>query len=84
MVVWSVAADASEKAGRALASFKEVTHCYERTPPFLGRYTLFTMVHFRSRDRAGLLADMAAAADTEDYLVLNSDRELKKISMQYF
>ncbi len=84
MVVWSVPTEAVNKAGRSLAAFREVTHCYERTPAFLGRYNLFTMVHFRNADQKALLAEMAAAAGVEDFLVLQSKRELKKVSMQYF
>ncbi len=36
----------TEDVGRKLASFREVSHCYERSPGFDG-YNLFAMVHCR-------------------------------------
>ena len=45
MVIWAVPPDRTEEAGGVFASFREITHCYERRPPFEGRYNLFTMIH---------------------------------------
>jgi len=55
MVVWAAPQEKIDAAGRALASFREVTHCYERTPPFAGKYTLFSMVHCREGDQEVIL-----------------------------
>jgi DNA-binding Lrp family transcriptional regulator len=38
MVVWAVPPDRTDEAGRIFVSFPEITHCYERRPPFQGRY----------------------------------------------
>jgi len=84
MVLWAVAPDRCENAGCRLAAFAEVTHCYERTPPFAGKYNLFTMVHFRHEADEALLGRMAAAAGTADFRVLRSIEEFKKSSMEYF
>lgn len=84
MVVWATAPECAESAGKALSSFAAVTHCYERTPPFAGRYNLFTMVHFRNETDEALLRKMAAAADIADFRVLRSVEEFKKNSMEYF
>jgi siroheme decarboxylase len=84
MVVWAVPPASVEAAGKALSSFAEVTHCYERTPPFAGRYNLFTMVHFRNEADELLLREMAAAAGVTDFRVLRSLEEFKKNSMEYF
>jgi len=84
MVVWSVPAADCEAAGKRLASFPEITHCYERTPPFAGRYNLFTMVHFRKQTDDERLQKMAAAAGISDFRVLRSLEEFKKNSMEYF
>jgi siroheme decarboxylase len=84
MVLWAVSPALAEEAGKALSGFAEVTHCYERTPPFAGRYNLFTMVHFRSRADEALLREMAAAAGIADFRVLRSLEEFKKNSMEYF
>jgi siroheme decarboxylase len=84
MVLWAVAPDRCEEAGNRLAAFPEVTHCYERTPPFAGKYNLFTMVHFRQKTDEALLGRMASAAGTGDFRVLRSLEEFKKSSMEYF
>ncbi|MBN2437385.1 MAG: Lrp/AsnC family transcriptional regulator [Deltaproteobacteria bacterium] len=84
MVLWAVPPAHAKAAGKAFSSFEEVTHCYERTPPFAGRYNLFTMVHFRNEADEVLLREMAAAAGISDFRVLRSVEEFKKNSMEYF
>jgi siroheme decarboxylase len=84
MVLWAAPPENAETVGKTLASFAEVTHCYERTPPFAGRYNLFTMVHFRNETDEALLRKMAAAANVEEFRVLRSLEEFKKNSMEYF
>jgi siroheme decarboxylase len=84
MVLWAVPLAQTDAAGKAFSSFEEVTHCYERTPPFAGRYNLFTMVHFRNEADEVLLTEMAAAAGVADFRVLRSLEEFKKNSMEYF
>ena len=83
MVLWAVPADRCGEAGERLAAFREITHCYERTPPFAGRYNLFTMVHLR-RTEEMRLQEMAAAIGSDDFQVLRSLEEFKKTSMGYF
>ena len=84
MVLWAVPPSQAGAAGKALSSFAEVTHCYERTPPFAGRYNLFTMVHFRNEADGVLLDKMASTAGVTDFRILRSLEEFKKNSMEYF
>ena len=84
LVVWAVPADRLEEAGALAARRPEVTHCYERRPPFLGGYTLFTMVHGREHPLADIIKELASDLGIEDYLVLESVEEFKKVSMEYF
>jgi siroheme decarboxylase len=84
MALWAVPSERAEETGKVLSSFAEVTHCYERMPPFAGLYNLFTMVHFRSRADEALLQEMATAAGVADFKVLRSLEEFKKNSMEYF
>lgn len=84
LVIWAVPATGLERAGTLAARRSEVTHCYERTPPFLGVYTLFTMVHGGKRRLADIIGDMASELGVDDYLVLESSEEYKKASMEYF
>ncbi len=84
MVVWAVPPDRTEETGTVFASFKEITHCYERRPPFQGRYNLFTMIHAGKGALEDLIARISSKAGIEDYQVLESLEEFKKSSMEYF
>jgi siroheme decarboxylase len=84
MVVWSVPEQRVESAGEILASFPEVSHCYERTPPFEGKYNIFTMVHHKTAAIPASVHNMAKAANLDDYQILTSETEYKKSSMIYF
>jgi DNA-binding Lrp family transcriptional regulator len=84
MVVWAVPEDQREAAGNILASFPEITHCYERTPPFEGKYAIFTMVHFREGEVDGVMRKLSEASGVRDFKVLTSEEEYKKSSMEYF
>lgn len=83
MVVWAAPQEKIDAAGRALSSFREVTHCYERTPPFAGKYTLFSMVHCREGEEKAILKKLSTAAGIKDYKILTSEEEYKKSSMEY-
>ncbi len=84
MVIWAVPRQRCEAVGNILASFKEITHCYERTPPFEKRYTIFTMIHLQKNDRKELIQKLSTAIDIRDFKVLISEEEFKKSSMEYF
>ena len=85
MVIWVVPPDRTEETGAVFASFREITHCYERRPPFEGRYNLFTMIH-AGEGRAGRASSPKSRARSGicDYQVLESLEEFKKSSMEYF
>lgn len=57
MTVWDVPDDRVQEIGRALGERPEVTHCYRRPRRPGWPYSLFAMVHARSRD------DVVAAVD---------------------
>lgn len=84
MVVWSVPADQVEKAGRMLSAFRSVSHCYERNPAFQGKYNIFTMLHSQDEKISLLINDISAAIGISDYLILESIKEYKKKSPEYF
>ena len=85
MVVWDVEPEAAEEVGSILASFREVTHCYQR-PSLPGwPYRLFTMIHASSRQECRQIAQMMAeAAGVNKYDLLYTEEELKKTTMAYF
>ena len=85
MVVWAVPPDRTEETGAVFASFREITHCYERRPPFQGRYNLFTMIHAgKGGSLEELLGAISSKAGIGDYQVLESLEEFKKSSMEYY
>jgi DNA-binding Lrp family transcriptional regulator len=84
MVVWAVPPERVDEVGLLLASFPEVTHCYERQPPFDGRYNLFTMIHLGPGQGPDFFRQLAQKAAVTAYEVLESVEEFKKTSMEYF
>ena len=84
MVVWAVPEDRCEQVGQVLSSFPEITHCYERSPAFEGKYNLFSMIHLRQQDIEEKIEAISAATGIQDYLILTSEEEFKKSSMEYF
>lgn len=84
MVIWAVPKAQRNSVGEILAAFREVSHCYERTPPFMGKYTLFTMIHFGEGEDESILRKLSQATGIMDYKILISEEEYKKSSMEYF
>ena len=85
MIVWKVDPDRTEEIGRIMASFPEVTHCYER-PRFPGwPFTLFTMVHGRTPEECERVAKrISERTGVGTYRLIYSTREWKKTDMRYF
>jgi len=85
MVAWQVEEPRVEEVGRRLASFRHVSHCYQRERCGDFPYNLYSMVHGRDEQQCrDLVEEMARAVGIEDYALLFSRRELKKTSMRYF
>ena len=84
MIIWAVPDERCPDVGNRLAAFPEVTHCYQRSPSFEGKYNLFTMIHLKDGPLDKLLETMSTAVSISDYIVLESVTELKKTSMEYF
>jgi DNA-binding Lrp family transcriptional regulator len=84
MVIWVVPPDRTEETGAVFASFREITHCYERRPPFQGRYNLFTMIHTGKGRLESVIAKISSRSGICDFQVLESLEEFKKTSMEYF
>jgi DNA-binding Lrp family transcriptional regulator len=85
MVAWAVPDARIEKTGKVLARFREVTHCYQRKPQKDWQYNLYTMIHGSNPNECYRIAEsMSRAVKIEDYLLLFSEKEFKKTSMEYF
>jgi len=85
MVVWRVPEKKVKEVGKMMASFSEVSHCYQRVSRPDWTYNLFTMIHGKSRDECEQIATLLSEkVKIKDYRLLYSLRELKKTSMKYF
>lgn len=87
MVAWLVPLNRVEEVGKILAQFPEVTHCYQRnSEPDKGwPYNLYTMVHGSSRNECRQTAErMSRSSRIDNYILLFSEKEFKKTSMEYF
>jgi DNA-binding Lrp family transcriptional regulator len=85
MVAWIIPDDRIEEVGKAMAEFREVTHCYQRRPQKDWNYNLFTMVHGDDKEACYQIAKrMSQATGMDEYILLFSEKEFKKTSMSYF
>jgi DNA-binding Lrp family transcriptional regulator len=85
MGVWKVPDERIMELGMRMASFRGISHCYERPTYADWPYSVFTMAHGRSKDECDAILD-AIAADTgiSDRATLYSSTEFKKIRLLYF
>ena len=85
MVAWVVPEDRIDEAGRVMAGFREVTHCYQRNPQKDWKYNLYTMIHGDNEEECYKIAQkMSQKTGVKEYTLLFSEKEFKKISMAYF
>jgi DNA-binding Lrp family transcriptional regulator len=85
MVAWVVPDDRIEEAGTAMAGFREVTHCYQRRPQVDWKYNLYTMIHGNKSDECNKIAlRISRSIGIDKYVLLFSEQEFKKTSMEYF
>jgi len=84
MVAWKVESAQADKAGKVMAGFKEISHCYLRKVPNTFAYNLFAMVHAHNEDELiQLVREVSQRVNLEDYKVIRSLKEYKKASMKY-
>jgi DNA-binding Lrp family transcriptional regulator len=85
MGVWRVPDDQILEVGKRMASFRGISHCYQRPTYEDWPYSVFTMAHGRSKEECDAILD-AIAGDTgiEERSTLYSSTEFKKIRLLYF
>ena len=85
MGVWRVPDEQISELGARMASFRGISHCYQRPTYADWPYSVFTMAHGRSKEECDAILD-AIAADTgiEDRATLYSSTEFKKVRLLYF
>ncbi|MEA2361473.1 MAG: siroheme decarboxylase [Thermoleophilaceae bacterium] len=85
MGVWEVPEERILELAPRMASFRGISHCYQRPTYADWPYSVFTMAHGRSKDECDAILD-SIAADTgiDGRRTLYSSTEFKKIRMLYF
>jgi siroheme decarboxylase len=85
MGVWKVPEDSVEYTGPFMASFRGISHCYQRPTYEDWPYSLFTMAHGRSQAECDAVLDaIADQTGISERATLYSSTEYKKIRLQYF
>jgi DNA-binding Lrp family transcriptional regulator len=85
MGVWKVPAEQIAAVGPRMASFRGISHCYQRPTYPDWPYSVFTMAHGRSKEECDAVLD-AIADDTgiDERATLYSSTEFKKVRLLYF
>jgi DNA-binding Lrp family transcriptional regulator len=85
MGVWRVPEERISDLGARMASFRGISHCYQRPTYKDWPYSVFTMAHGRSKEECDAILD-AIAEDTgiDDRATLYSSTEFKKVRLLYF
>jgi len=85
MGVWKMPEDKAQELGYKIASFPQVTHCYQRPVYEDWPYRVFSMVHARTEDQVhDVIRDIAGETGLDGYDILFSTREFKKTRVPYF
>jgi DNA-binding Lrp family transcriptional regulator len=87
MGVWKVPDPEIMEVGGRMASFRGVSHCYQRPTYADWPYSVFTMAHGRSKEECDAILDSIAqecGMGPDDRATLYSSTEYKKIRLHYF
>jgi DNA-binding Lrp family transcriptional regulator len=85
MGVWAVPDAELEEIGPRMAGFAAVSHCYRRPTYDDWPYSVFTMVHGRTaRECEQTIEAIQADTGVDDYCLLWSVKEYKKVRVRYF
>jgi siroheme decarboxylase len=87
MGVWKVPEEDVMETGRRMASFRGISHCYQRPTYEDWPYSVFTMAHGRSKEECDAILDSIAeecGMGPDDRATLYSSTEYKKIRLRYF
>jgi DNA-binding Lrp family transcriptional regulator len=85
MICWRIPEEQLPDLGNRLASYTQVSHCYQRPVYPDWPYSVFSMVHARSREQCEEMArQMAHDIGVSDYVILYSTKEYKKERVKYY
>jgi DNA-binding Lrp family transcriptional regulator len=85
MGVWKVPEEEVLTTGAKMASFRGISHCYQRPTYEDWPYSVFTMAHGRSKEECDAILDsIAETHGITERATLYSSTEFKKIRLLYF
>jgi siroheme decarboxylase len=87
MGVWKVPVEEIMQTGARMASFRGISHCYQRPTYEDWPYSVFTMAHGRSQEECDAILNSIAEEcriGPEGRATLYSSTEYKKIRLHYF
>lgn len=85
MAVWKVPVEDVPAVGPVMASFRAVSHCYQRPVYPDWPYNLFTMIHAQTPEECQQIIDaIQAETGIVEYAVLYSTTEYRKTRVRYF
>jgi DNA-binding Lrp family transcriptional regulator len=85
MGVWRVPEERILELGPLMASFRGISHCYQRPTYKDWPYSVFTMAHGRSKEECDAILDsIEEATGIDERATLYSSTEFKKIRLLYF
>ena len=85
MGVWRVPEKRILALGPLMASFRGISHCYQRPTYEDWPYSVFTMAHGRSKEECDAILDsIEEATGIDERATLYSSTEFKKIRLLYF
>lgn len=86
MVAWKIGEEEVDKAAEYAAKNSHISHCYYRpssAPDW--QYTFYTMIHGKTMQECyDVVEELRQNTCLDEYAILESIKELKKISMTYF
>ncbi len=86
VVAWKVPQNRVEEIGKAMSSYREITHCYERKViPGRWEHNLFTVIHDYDRESVKrFVKKLSISIGLKEYLVLFSVKQFKRTSVPQF
>jgi len=85
MAVWAVPEEQIPALGQTMAGYTTISHCYQRPVYEDWKYNLFTMIHARKKGECeAFVKQLAKEHGLDDFAVLYSTTEYKKIRLAYF
>jgi DNA-binding Lrp family transcriptional regulator len=86
MACWKVPSEMVDTAGKKIATFPEVSHCYERQTRPLWPYNLFAMIHAHNKENCRAVTDKICSKtelNRNNMLLIFSSKEIKKTRVKY-